>query len=160
MITIILAIICALLMLVGLLGVVLPILPGIPLSWLGLFIYAIGTGFDRISLTTVIVFLVLMLLTLALDFALPMLGAKKYKASRSGIFGAFLGFTIGIFILGIWGFILGPIIGALLGELLSRKKPQQALRASLGAFLGFVAGILSKIVVIRTMAGFFIASLF
>ncbi|MFC1874549.1 DUF456 domain-containing protein [Chloroflexota bacterium] len=160
MITIILAIICAMLMLVGLLGVVLPILPGIPLSWLGLFIYAIGTGFDRISLTTVIVFLVLMLLTLALDFALPMLGAKKYKASRSGIFGAFLGFTVGIFVLGIWGVILGPLIGAFLGELLSLKRPQQAFRSAMGAFLGFVAGILFKIVVILTMAGFFIASLF
>jgi uncharacterized protein YqgC (DUF456 family) len=160
MITAIFAIICAILMLVGLLGVVLPVLPGIPLSWLGLFIYAIGTGFDRISVTVVVIFFVLMLLTLVLDFALPMLGAKKHKASRLGIFGTFIGFTAGIFVLGIWGLILGPFIGALLGELLSGKKPQQAFRSAMGAFLGFIAGTLFKIVVILTMAGFFIASLF
>jgi uncharacterized protein YqgC (DUF456 family) len=160
MITVILAVVCAILMLVGLLGVVLPLLPGIPLAWLGLFIYAIGTGFDRISLTTVIVFLVLTLLALALDFVLPMLGAKKYKASRLGIFGAFIGFTVGIFVFGIWGIILGPAIGALIGELLSKKKLQQALRASMGTLLGFLTGALLKAVLILTMAGFFIASLF
>ena len=160
MLTVTLAVVCAILMLVGLLGVVLPVLPGIPLSWLGLFIYAIGTGFDRISVTVVVIFFVLMLLTIALDFILPMLGAKKYKASRLGIIGTFIGFTVGIFVLGIWGVILGPLIGAFLGELLSRKKPQQAFRSAMGAFLGFVAGTLFKIVVILTMAGFFIASLF
>lgn len=160
MLTVFVAIICAVLLLVGLAGVILPILPGIPLAWLGLFIYAIGTGFDRISLTTTIVFLVLTLLALALDFVLPMLGAKKYKASRLGVFGAFVGFTVGIFILGIWGVILGPAIGALIGELLSKKKPRQALRASLGTLLGFLTGALLKVVIILTMAGFFIASLF
>ena len=160
MLTVVLAIICAILMLVGLLGVILPLLPGIPLAWLGLFIYAIGTGFDRVSLTNVIIFLILTLLALALDFILPMLGAKKYKASRLGVFGAFAGFTVGIFVLGIWGVILGPAVGALIGELLSRKKPQQALRASLGTLLGFITGTLLKIVIILTMAGFFTASLF
>jgi uncharacterized protein YqgC (DUF456 family) len=160
MLTIVLAIICAILMLVGLVGVVLPLLPGIPLAWLGLFIYAIGTGFDKISLTTVIVFLILTLLALALDFVLPILGAKKYKASRMGVFGAFAGFTVGIFVLGIWGVILGPAVGALVGELLSRKEPQHALRTSFGTLLGFFTGILLKIVIILTMAGFFTASLF
>ena len=72
-----------------------------------------------------------MLLTLALDFALPMLGAKKYKASRLGIIGTFIGFTVGIFVLGIWGVILGPFIGAFLGELLSLKKPRQAFRSAI-----------------------------
>jgi len=158
--TIALAIVCSILMVVGLLGVVLPILPGIPLSWLGLFIYAIGTGFERISITTVVIFFILMVLTLILDFVAPMLGARKYKASRFGVFGAFLGFTVGIFVLGIWGIILGPFIGALLGELIARKKPKQALRSALGAFLGFVLGALFKMIVILVMAGFFIASLF
>lgn len=160
MLTVFVAIVCAILLLVGLAGVILPILPGIPLAWAGLFIYAIGTGFDRISLTTTIVFLALTLLAMALDFVLPMLGAKKYKASRLGMFGAFAGFTVGIFVLGIWGVILGPAIGALIGELLSKKKPRQALRASFGTLLGFLTGTLLKVVIILTMAGFFIASLF
>ena len=66
--TIALIIVCSILIVVGLVGVVLPILPGIPLSWLGLFIYTIGTGFDRISITTVAIFFILMVLTLVLDF--------------------------------------------------------------------------------------------
>ena len=99
-------IICSILMIAGLLGVVLPVLLGIPLSWLGLLIYALGTGFERISITTVIVFFLLTVLTLVLDFVTPMLGAKKYRASKFGIVGSFLGFAIGIFVLGFWGIIL------------------------------------------------------
>jgi len=158
--TVALIILCSVLMAVGLLGVVLPGLPGIPLSWLGLFIYALGTGFERISIATVVVFFILTVLTLVLDFVAPMLGAKKYRASKLGIFGAFLGFTVGIFVLGFWGIILGPFIGAFLGELIARKEPKQALGSALGAFLGFVVGTLFKIIVILIMAGFFIASLF
>ncbi|HEY92169.1 MAG TPA: DUF456 domain-containing protein [Dehalococcoidia bacterium] len=158
--TVAVTILCSILMVIGLLGVVLPILPGIPLSWLGFFIYALGTGFERISIVTVVIFTILTVLTLILDFAAPMLGAKKYQASKLGIFGAFLGFTIGIFVIGFWGIILGPFIGALLGELIAGRKPKQAIRSALGAFLGFIASTLFKIIVILTMAGFFIASLF
>ena len=158
--TVALTILCSVLMVVGLLGVVLPVLPGIPLSWLGLFIYALGTGFERISIVTIVIFTILTVLTMILDFAAPMLGAKKYQASKIGIFGAFLGFTIGIFVIGFWGIILGPFIGALLGELIAGRKPKQALRSALGTFIGFIAGTLFKIIVILTMAGFFIASLF
>jgi uncharacterized protein YqgC (DUF456 family) len=160
MITTVLIILCSVLMVVGLLGVVLPTLPGIPLAWLGLFIYAFGTGFDRISIATVIVFFVLMVFALVLDFMAPMLGAKKYRASKLGIFGAFVGLVAGIFILGFWGIILGPFIGALLGELIMGRNPKQALGSALGAFLGFIAGTLFKLIIILIMAGFFIASLF
>ena len=158
--TIALIILCSVLMVAGLVGVLLPVLPGVPLSWLGLFIYAIGTGFERISIATVVVFFILTVLTLALDFVAPMLGAKKYRASKFGVIGAFLGFTVGIFVLGFWGIILGPFVGALLGELIARRKPTQAFGSALGAFIGFVAGTLFKIVVILVMFGFFIVSLF
>jgi len=147
-------------MVVGLIGVVLPFLPGIPLAWLGLFIYALGTGFDKISITTIIVFFILMILTLALDFAAPMLGARKYKASKYGLIGVFLGFTVGILVFGFWGIIFGPFIGALLGELITKREPRRAFKSALGAFLGFIAGTLFKIVIVLIMIGFFIASLF
>ncbi len=147
-------------MMVGFLGVVLPILPGIPLSWLGLLIYAWGTGFERISITLVVVFFILTVLTLVIDFVAPILGAKKYGASKFGIFGAFLGFIVGIFVLGPLGIILGPFIGALLGELIAKGKPKEAVGSAFGTVLGLVAGILFKIIVILIMAGFFIASWF
>ncbi len=90
------AILCSILMVVGIVGVFVPIIPGIPLAWLGLFIYAIGTGFERISLVTIIVLFILMALIMLLDFLAPMLGAKKYRASKLGIMGAFIGLIAGI----------------------------------------------------------------
>ena len=153
-------ILCSILMFAGLLGAVLPFLPGVPLAWLGLFIYALVTDFENISVTVVVIFFVLTMFTLILDFVAPMLGAKKYRASKYGVIGAFIGFIVGIFVLGFWGIILGPLTGAFLGELISMRKPKQALGSALGAFVGFIAGALFKIVLIFVMAGFFIASLF
>ena len=153
-------ILCSILMFAGLLGAVLPFLPGVPLAWLGLFIYALVTDFENISVTVVVIFFVLTMFTLILDFVAPMLGAKKYRASKYGVIGAFIGFIAGIFVLGFWGIILGPLAGAFLGELISMRKPKQALGSALGAFVGFIAGALFKIVLIFVMAGFFIASLF
>lgn len=160
MVTILLAILCFVLMVVGLAGVFLPFLPGVPLAWLGLFIYALGTGFDRISILTTVVFFILMLVTLLLDFIAPMLGASKYRASKYGIIGTFLGFTVGIIVFSFWGIILGPFVGAFLGELIAKRPPKQALKSALGAFLGFVAGTLFKTIYILIMFGFFIISLF
>ena len=152
-------IICSVLMVVSLLGVILPVLPGVPLAWLGLFIYALVTGFEKLSVATIVIFFVLMVLTLMLDFAAPLLVARKYQASKLGIIGAFLGTVVGIFALGFWGIIVGPLAGAFVGELIARGKPKQALGSAVGAFLGFIAGSLFKIILILIMAGFFIASL-
>ena len=147
-------------MIIGALGVVLPVLPGIPLAWLGLFIYALATGFEEISVTVIVVFFVLMVLSLVLDFLAPLLGAKKYRASALGVIGAFIGTIVGIFVLGFWGIILGPLAGAFLGELIASGKPKQAFGSAVGAFLGLVAGSLVKLTLILIMAGFFIASFF
>ncbi|MBA7565234.1 MAG: DUF456 family protein [Dehalococcoidia bacterium] len=154
------AVICSLLMLVGFIGVFAPILPGIPLAWLGLFIYAIGTGFERISVTTIIVFAAITALILLLDFLAPMLGAKKFQASRYGVLGAFLGLIVGIIFLGFWGIIIGPFLGAFFFELLAERKAKGALKAAFGTFIGYVVGALVKVIFICVMAGFFIASLF
>jgi len=152
--------ICSILMLVGFIGIFLPVIPSMPLAWLGLTIYAAGTGFDRISLTTIIVFAVLSLLAWAVDFIAPMLGAKKHKASKLGVLGALLGLVIGIFTLGFWGIIIGPFLGALIGEIIANKPTKQALGSAFGAFLGLMVGALFKITLVLVMAGFFVVSLF
>lgn len=154
------ATICSLLMLVGLVGVFAPILPGIPVAWLGLFIYAIGTGFERISVTTVIVFAAITALIMLLDALAPVLGAKKFQASKWGMLGAFLGAIVGIFALGFWGIILGPFIGAFLFEWLAKRKVKGAFKAATGTAVGCIVGALVKVIFIFIMAGFFIASLF
>jgi uncharacterized protein YqgC (DUF456 family) len=158
--TVIYAVICSILILVGLIGVFAPILPGIPIAWLGFFIYAIGTGFERISILTVVIFAILTALIMLLDFLAPMLGAKKYKASKYGIIGAFLGLMVGIIVFGFWGIILGPFIGAFLLEWLAKRQVKGALKAALGTFIGYIFGALIKVIFILIMAGFFIVSLF
>jgi uncharacterized protein YqgC (DUF456 family) len=154
------AVICSLLMLVGLIGIFAPVLPGIPIAWLGLFIYAIGTGFERISVVTIIVFAALTALILILDALAPMLGARKFQASKFGVLGAFIGLIIGVIFLGFWGIILGPFLGAFLFEFLAKRKAKGALKAAFGTFVGYLAGALVKVIFICIMTGFFIASLF
>ena len=158
--TVLLAILCSVLILVGLIGVFAPILPGIPLAWLGLFIYAIGTGFERISILTIVVFFILMVIIMVLDFFAPMLGAKKYKASKYGIIGAFIGLIVGILIFGFWGIILGPFIGAFVVELIARRRIKGALKSAFGTFVGFIVSALIKVIFILIISGFFIASWF
>jgi uncharacterized protein len=152
--------ICALLMLVGLFGIIVPIIPGVPLVWLGLFIYAIVTGFKTIPILAVVIFFILMVLTLVLDFAGPLIGLKKYKASGWSYLGSFLGFIIGIIFFNIWGIIFGPIIGAFVAELLVRRDIREGFRAALGVVLGSIIGAIIKITISLIMIGYFIYSFF
>jgi len=160
MVTVLSAILCSVLLFVGLIGVFVPIIPGIPLAWLGLFIYAIGTGFDRISLLVVVILFILMVIISVMDFLAPMWGAQKYKASKFGILGAFLGLIAGVITFNLWGIIFGPFIGAFSFEVIARRRLKGAFNAAVGTFIGFIAGTLIKIIFISIMSGFFIISWF
>jgi uncharacterized protein len=145
----------------GLAGVILPILPGgVFLSWLGYFIFAIFTNFQKISLASTLIFLGVSVIVSVLDFVAPLLGAKKYKASRQGTAGAFLGSVFGTLTFSITGIILGPFIGAVFGELLARKNTKDAVKTAFGTFVGFLAGALIKTVFILIMAGFLFVKAF
>ncbi len=158
--TVLVIILAFILMLLGLVGVVLPLLPGVPLAWAGLLIYGLMTGFEKVSVAAVVVFGLLTLATLALDLLAPMLGASRFRASRWGLVGVFAGFFVGIIFLGIPGIIIGPLAGAFLGELIAKKPPERAFKSALGALVGFLAGALFKITVVLMILGYFIVSLF
>ena len=161
MLVIILAIISTLLMLISLASIILPFIPGgIPLAWLGLFIFAIGTGFERISITTTIIFFAITLITIIIDFFAPILGAGKYHASKWGILGATFGSFLGFFVFGLWGIILGPFLGSIMGELITGRKHSQALKIGFGTIVGMIMGGIIKIVVVLIMLGFLVASWF
>lgn len=146
---------------IGLAGVFLPFVPGVPIVWLGLSLYAYFTGFTTMSLTVVLVFLGLTLLTMFLDLIAPIIGAKTYKASKYGIAGSFIGMLLGIMVFGPIGIILGPFAGAFIGEIwFGRKESQEAFKASLGTVIGFLAGAIIKTVLIFVMLGFFVAAIF
>lgn len=146
-------------MFIGLIGIVAPFVPGVILVWLGLLVYAWGTGFIEISIAAVIIFFFLTLFSISLDLIAQMVGARTYKASKYGLAGVFIGFIAGILLFNIWGIILGPLVGAFLGELAAGKQPGQAARTALGTAVGAVVGILLKFIIALIMIGYFIISL-
>ena len=145
-----------LIMLVGLAGTILPMIPGLPIMWVGALVYAILTGFEEVGWTYLIVFGALTAVVQLLDYVANLYGAKKMGASGWGIFGAFVGMLVGLFTGGVIGLLVGSFAGAVLGEVLVGKKGSQALKAGVGTFLGFLGGTLIKFVVGCAMLGVFI----
>ena len=147
--------ICAIaLVVIGLLGLVLPAIPGAPLIFAGLLLAAWAEGFSYIGIWTIIALAILALLTYGVDLWATMFGAKKFGASKRAIIGALLGAIVGIF-LGLPGVIFGPFIGAVIGELSAQRNLQQAARAGIGATIGLVLGAALKIALALTMLGIF-----
>lgn len=144
----------------GLIGIFVPLLPGVPAVWLGLLVYAITTGFEEITLITLLIFLGLTVITTLIDFIAPLIGAKTYKASMRGLIGSFLGLISGLAVFGPLGIILGPILGGFAGEILAGKESHVAAKTALGAFIGFATSALIKFTVALIMLGFFIAAVF
>lgn len=145
---------CYLVMLIGLAGCILPMLPGTPLVFIGVYVYAWLTDFTIISRNLIIIFLILTVISVVIEYISSSIGSKKFGASKLGFIGAFLGAVIGVFF-APWGIILGPLLGALLGELITGKKIKTALRSGTGAVIGFFGGTFLKIVISFIMIAFF-----
>jgi uncharacterized protein YqgC (DUF456 family) len=145
---------------IGIFGILLPFIPGVFASWLGLALYAYGTDFaSPLSGTAVTVFAALSVLTFGIDFIAPLFGAKKRHASRHGMVGSSLGLILGLMTLGPLGVIVGPLLGAFAGEILSGKRSRGAAESAKGVILGLLAGTLVKLVLTLTMLGFVIAAI-
>jgi uncharacterized protein YqgC (DUF456 family) len=130
--------------LAGLAGVVLPLLPGTPLVFLGLWLAAWLDGYARVSATVVVVLGVLGVLGLVVDYVASAVGVKRAGASGLAVWGAAIGALLGIFA-GLPGLILGPIVGAIAGELLARRPFEKASRAGVAAGIGFLLAIAAKL---------------
>lgn len=139
---IILAFIC---IAVGIIGSILPVLPGVPLSYIGILLLHFT---DKIQFSTqfLIFWAAMVIIVQLLDYYVPIWGTKKFGGSKRGIWGCAIGMVVGIF-LGPWGIILGPFVGAIAGELSSGKQTQAAIKAGFGSFMGFILGIVSKLIV-------------
>jgi uncharacterized protein YqgC (DUF456 family) len=150
---------CAALLLValGLVGTLLPAIPGVPLIFLGLFLAAWAEGFQHVGTGTVLTLAVLALLAYAADLVAGALGAKKFGASRLALVGAAVGTVVGLF-LGIPGLLLGPFLGAVAGEFIARRDLLQAGRAGIGAWIGLVVGAAVKIAISFSMIAIFAAA--
>jgi len=129
---------------VGIAGSILPVLPGVPLSYVGILLLHFSKNI-QFSNQFLIFWGVVVVLIQIIDFYIPAWGTKKYGGSKFGIWGSIIGMTIGIFF-GIWGIIFGPFLGAVLGEMIHGKDTSSVLRAGWGSFVGFLSGILINVV--------------
>jgi uncharacterized protein YqgC (DUF456 family) len=152
-------ILAAALVVAGLVGLVLPAIPGAPLIFAGLLLAAWAEDFVHVGLWTIVILALLTLLTYAVDLWATMFGAKKFGASKRAVIGAIIGAIVGIF-LGFPGVIFGPFIGAVIGELLAQRNLRQATRAGIGATIGLVLGAALKLAIAFAMIGIFVVARF
>jgi uncharacterized protein len=133
------------LMALGLIGTVIPIVPGTTIILAAAVVHRLVVGADRsLGWIALIVMLVLTLLTYAIDAAAGYMGAKGFGATKWGLIGGAAGALIGLFF-GLFGLFVGPVIGAMAGELIGGKEIMKAGRAGWGTFLGGLAGVVAKL---------------
>ncbi|MEE9332437.1 MAG: DUF456 family protein [Methylophilaceae bacterium] len=138
------------LVIVGFVGLFVPILPGIVFIFAGLLLGAWIDSFTLVSQTTMIVIGVLTLMAWAVDFFASYFTAKKAKASKLALIGTLIGALLGI-LGGVVGLIIGPIIGAAVGEYIARRNSGDATRVGLAAGLGFVLALVVKLALATTV---------
>ena len=133
-------------MAIGLVGTVVPALPGIVLVFGGALLYAVATGFAVVGVGHLVSFGALTALALALDFVANLVGARAFGASRWGVIGAVVGVVVGVLVGGPLGLLLGPLLGAVALEAVSGRPLRQAFRSGVGALVGYVFGTAAELV--------------
>ena len=151
-------ILCAALILAGLAGTVLPVLPGTLLVWGGVVLGAWIDDFTRVGVTTLVVVTVLAVLAWGLDYVAGLMGAKKAGASKLALLGAAAGTVVGLF-MGLVGVLFMPLVGAAAGEYLARKDHTRAVKVGVATWVGIMVGLIAKVVLAFIMVGIFLASL-
>jgi len=145
------------LMILGIAGCLLPILPGPPLTYLGLVVLHF-TRFADISRNLFIILGIVAVVVTVIDYVVPIWGTKQFGGSKYGMRGATVGLIIGLF-LGPLGIIIGPFIGAVVGELIFKDDVKYALKAGFGSLLGFLTGVGLKLAAALLMTFYFIKAL-
>ena len=146
------------LVIVGLVGIILPALPGHILILAGLVLAAWAEHFTRVGVWTLIVIGVIGAASYVVDFVGAALGAKHLGASSRAMIGAGLGTVGGLFV-GLPGVILGPFVGAVLGELTIDRDLRRAGKAGVAAWIGFAIGTAVKVAMAFLMIGIFLVAL-
>ena len=152
--------IASLCFLIGIVGLIFPVLPGIPVMWAGVMLVVAFTKFDIVSQGAFTAITVIMLGSFAVDYLANYLGAKKYGAGKWGITGSIIGMLAGVITAGLPGLIIGSFLGAMIGELIAGRNSHQALKSGFGALVGFLSGTLVKIILGLTIIFIFIMQLF
>lgn len=158
MLDIILWITAVLLMGVGMLGTVIPMIPGLPMIFAGAWLAAFIDHYDKINVWVVVLLGVLMLIGLAVDWIAQTMGAKKAGATKLGIVGSLIGTFVGIFT-GLWGLIFMPLLGAAIGEFIDHQDMLRSGKVGFATWLGMIIGTVVKLALAFTMIGVVIADI-
>lgn len=145
------------LIVVGVVGTFLPVLPGAALVFGGMLLGAWIDGFQRVGWITLVILGVLTLLVFVVDIVSGLLGAKRVGASKLAIAGAAIGTVVGMFF-GLVGILVAPFVGAVVGEVIARGQLAPAARVGFATWIGMVAGALAKFAIVLAMVGVFVAS--
>ncbi|MDY6971908.1 MAG: DUF456 domain-containing protein [Thermodesulfobacteriota bacterium] len=157
---IILVILGFLVALAGLVGCVLPVIPGPSIGFLALIILSWAKDWDAFSWIFLAVMGGLTILVTILDYVVPALGARKYGASKLGVWGSVVGMLTGLLFFPPWGMFVGAFVGALAGELVTGREGSRALRIGWGVFVGNMAGTGIKLALCVVMLFFYIKEMF
>lgn len=145
-------------MIVGLIGCIVPALPGIPLSYAGILLLHFSSIVE-FSLPFLILWAIVVIGVQVLDYYVPIWGAKKFGGGKKGVRGSIIGLVLGMFFIPPWGIILFPFLGAIVGEIIDNKDLISALKAGFGTFLGFLTGTLIKLAVALILTFYFFREL-
>ena len=155
--TILLWTLAVVLVVAGIVGIVLPALPGTLLIFVGLLLAAWADHFTRVGPLMLTVIGVIGAASYAVDFVASALGAKHLGASKRAMVGAALGTVLGLFF-GFAGIIVGPFVGAVLGELTQHRDWKRVGKAGAAAWIGFAIGTAVKVALAFLMIGLFAAA--
>ncbi|MBI2439563.1 MAG: DUF456 domain-containing protein [Candidatus Moranbacteria bacterium] len=146
--------------LVGLIGTMLPILPGIPLIFSGMVLYGWYFGMETIGISTYVILGIGVALSFLFDILGSMYGAKRYGSTKWGIWGAVAGGFLGVIMLNIIGLMAGIFLGAFLGEaIFAKRETKQSLKIGLASVGGFLGGTFLKIILGVVMIGIFLVKI-
>ena len=148
-------VVVAILMLAGLVGTIVPFLPGAPLIFAGALLYAVATDFTPIGVGRLVILAALGVLAWVLEHVAGVIGARRAGGGRAAVIGALLGMVVGVMVAPI-GLLVGPIIGAVAAELLTGRAPKASLRSGIGAALGVLTGVVAHFALALVMVGFFV----
>jgi uncharacterized protein len=148
-------VVVAILMLAGLVGAVVPFLPGAPLIFAGALLYALSTDFTPVGAGRLAILAVLGVLAWALEHLAGVVGARRAGGGRAAVVGALVGMVIGVMVAPI-GLLLGPIVGAVAGELLTGRAPGASVRTGIGTALGVLTGVVAHFTLALVMVALFV----
>lgn len=143
---------------IGIIGCLVPVLPGPPLSFAGILILHF-TDFAEFRVNLLVILGIIAVVVAVFDYVVPIWGTKKFGGTKYGIRGATIGLVIGLFF-GPPGIIIGPFLGAVIGEMIYRGDFNYAIRAGFGSLIGFMAGIGIKLAASLIITFYFIRGLF